>query len=248
MASSDDELAPVAPNDSQDDDLLRRARSNDQRALTELYNKHRTIALHVAQSVSQRVVPEDVFQQAFTNVIAALTNGRGPTEGFRPYLLAAVRREAAQQARKSGREIPHYEVSDGRAVEPLDTAAADRDLVRRLTRRLGPEPTRSLWLTAVEERRPAELASETTTANTAAAAASRAREGARRSLLLEQVSPAERDDYTDLLPTLVRGKMSNRARATLDRHLGACAKCSRVLDQLTAFDRNRFGDPGFQNQ
>lgn len=83
------------------------ARAGDQVALAELYESHRAGALAFARSLVRTAHDaEDVFHEAFTKTINAISNGAGPSENFPAYLNTAIRATAAGWWKRSTRELP----------------------------------------------------------------------------------------------------------------------------------------------
>lgn len=106
-----------------DDVLLQAARAADTRAFEILWLRHRPAAVGLARTLTARIDPEDVALEAFAKVWAALRTGGGPTERFRPYLLAVVANVARTWGARWAREIPVAELSaeddDWRHAEAL---------------------------------------------------------------------------------------------------------------------------------
>lgn len=87
--------------------LIAAARAGDQEALGALYGMYRDEALGFARSLMRDGHDaEDVFQEAFTKTIAAMSRGFGPNENFLAYLHTAVRATAAGWWRRNQRERP----------------------------------------------------------------------------------------------------------------------------------------------
>ena len=120
-------MTPTAVSDAE---LLAQARDGDEAAFTELYVRHQSAARRLANAYARAGDPEDLVNESFERVLAALRNGAGPTEGFRAYLFVTLRRLAATRIAKM-RDEPVEEVPEPvRAEEtssPLDPA--DRQLV-----------------------------------------------------------------------------------------------------------------------
>lgn len=235
--TDDQPMSSHTPPEDSEADLLRRARSNDTQALSVLYSTHRGMARRVALSVSRHLDPDDVVNEAFLSVMAAFSSGHGPTDGFRSYFLTAVQNQARRQSRRAARETAVDYIPDSRAVAGVDGGASDRDLLRRMLARLPREWAQILWSTAVEGHAPADLSSETTTANSSAARAYRAREGLRRAYLLEEIPAGDRDHYTSQIPEYIRGKMSLSRYTRMTDHLDTCVGCTQILATLAEVDR-----------
>ncbi len=169
--------------DSRDDiELLDAARDGEGEAYAELYRRYRPAARAAAASLRvPRCEREDVIEEAFANILAALRKGRGPSESFRPYLIAAVRNITFSRSRAHVRAQDGYirlttELQTAEAVSEFDTG----DLVSEAFGQL-PERWREVLIAIeVEGRRPAQLAPEMgMSPNAVSALVARARRGLR---------------------------------------------------------------------
>ena len=233
MAGSDGRSAPLPEQDERAADLLRRARMNDPRAVADLYNEHKAVALYTARQVNSSITPDDVVHEAFAEIMAAFRRGAGPTTRFRAYFLVAVRRLAIHHAERNNREIAHFEVPDVRAIEAADSLVVNRDFLRRIANRMPAAHIKTLWDTQVEGYSPADQASEALRANTSAKRTWRAKEAARKALLLETVPPDRLDEYTSLIVEALRGTISSPGKVKLGTHIADCPNCTEVLALLT---------------
>lgn len=87
--------------------LIAAVRAGDQEALGVLYAMYRDEALGLARGLMRDGHDaEDVFQEAFTKTIAAMSRGFGPNENFLAYLYTAVRATAAGWWKRNQRERP----------------------------------------------------------------------------------------------------------------------------------------------
>lgn len=170
-------------DDSRDDtELLDAARAGETEAYAELYRRYRPAARSAAASLRvPRCEREDVIEEAFANILAALRKGRGPSESFRPYLVAAVRNITFSRSRAHGRAMDGYlrlttEVQAAEAVPTVDTG----DLVSEAFDGL-PERWRAVLVAVeIEGKRPAQLAVELgMSPNAVSALVARARRGLR---------------------------------------------------------------------
>lgn len=169
--------------DSRDDiELLDAARDGEGEAYAELYRRYRPAARAAAASLRvPRCEREDVIEEAFANILAALRKGRGPSESFRPYLIAAVRNITFSRSRAHVRAQDGYvrlttELQTAEAVSEFDAG----DLVSEAFGQL-PERWREVLIAIeVEGRRPAQLAPEMgMSPNAVSALVARARRGLR---------------------------------------------------------------------
>ncbi len=165
-----------------DTQLLDAARQGESEAYAELYRRYRPAARSAAASLRvPRCEREDVIEEAFANILAALRKGRGPSEAFRPYLIAAVRNITFSRSRAHGRAMDGYirlttEIQTAEAVPTVDTG----DLITEAFEQL-PERWRAVLVAVeIEGRRPAQLAPELgMSPNAVSALVARARRGLR---------------------------------------------------------------------
>lgn len=92
-------------------DLVLRVRDGDHHAMTVLYRRHNDDALRsvrfIAKSESDA---QDAVSEAFTRVLQAMKNGKGPAITFRSYLLVTVRNVILDKFRRQLREASQQSV------------------------------------------------------------------------------------------------------------------------------------------
>lgn len=220
-----------------DVELLEQVRGGNEAAFTELYVRHRAVARRVALTYRCPGDPDDLVNEAFEKVFAAVGRGSGPTDAFRAYLLVTMRRLAADYA-----ERPHDDRLDdlpeavvaAASEPPLD--AEDRDLITRAFESLPDRWQAVLWYTAVEGRNPRELAPLLgVSANAVSALAYRAREQLRQAFLqahLQTWARPQCEPHRSLLGAYVRDGQSRRERANTQRHLDGCSSCQGLVAEL----------------
>ncbi len=225
-----------------DAELLDQARNGDEAAFTELYVRHQAAALRLARSYRRLGDPDDLVNGAFERVLGALRRGAGPTESFRAYLFVTLRRLAAEQG-----ERPADEPLDS-VPEPIrdvaqapELAQADREMITKAFESLPDRWQAVLWHTAVEGRKPSQLADVLgVSANAAAAMAYRAREKLRQAYLQAHLlaSPApDHEPFRSQLGAYVRHGLSKRDEAAVMRHLEQCESCRALLAELDDVNR-----------
>ena len=225
-----------------DAELLDQARNGDEAAFTELYVRHQPAAARLASTYRRLGDPEDLVNEAFEKVLAAVRRGAGPTDAFRAYLFVTLRRLAAEHdERPAGQpldNVPEPVVAE--AAEP-EMARADRDIMNDAFESLPDRWQTVLWHSAVEGRAPRELASVLgVSANAAAALAYRAREKLRQAYLQAHLlaSPhPECEPHRSRLGAYVRGGLSRRDQAATKRHVGRCESCQALVVELTDVNR-----------
>ncbi|MEV0375268.1 sigma-70 family RNA polymerase sigma factor [Streptomyces sp. NPDC050636] len=223
--------------------------SESEAPMDELYRRHRTAVLSYARACCRDPhTAEDLASEAFARTLQAVRSGGGPQAAWRPYLLTAVRRTAADWASTARRTelSPDFEewlanTSDSspeaESSEERILRLEDNCLVLRAFRSLPERWQAVLWHTAVEE----EPASKVGTllglgARAVSSLASRAREGLREAYLTAHVENGSDNDecrhYSSMLGAAVR-RAGRRTNKDLERHLGACERCRSALLELT---------------
>jgi RNA polymerase sigma factor (sigma-70 family) len=225
-----------------DAELIEQARGGDEAAFTELYVRHQPAALRLARTYRRLGDPDELVNGAFERVLGAIKRGAGPTESFRAYLFVTLRRFAAEKAGKAAEESlddvpePIADAADAPALEQ-----ADRALVTQAFESLPDRWQAVLWHTAVEGQQPKELAGVLgVSANAAAAMSYRAREKLRQAYLQAHLmaSPApDHEPYRSQLGAYVRGGLSARDAAAVEKHLEGCESCRALLVELEDVNR-----------
>lgn len=176
--------------------LIAAVRAGDQEALGVLYGMYRQEALSFARSLMRDGHDaEDVFQEAFTKTIAAISRGFGPNENFLAYLYTAVRATAAGWWRRSQRERPidseEFETGPFGASQGhddwMDAVLIDGNDHQRIVAALQTLPERwqvVLWHADVLQDKPRHIAPVLGIApNAVSALIRRARDGLRKAYL-----------------------------------------------------------------
>ncbi|HEX6934542.1 MAG TPA: sigma-70 family RNA polymerase sigma factor [Streptosporangiaceae bacterium] len=234
---------PAASATSSDSDLIAAVRDGDAGAYGILYERHSARAQRLArQIVPEQADADDVVSETFTKVLAAIKGGSGPAEAFLPYLLTAVRRVAFDHVKVQRAQIPTDEAGLGNQGEPSGDpaeASLERALIAGAFAELPERWSAVLWLTEVEQARPAEVALQLgISPNSVAALRYRAREGLRQAYLQMHVSQArtECQPVASLLGGYVRGALSRRDAKRADEHLATCEDCQAARAELDAIN------------
>ena len=232
-------MTPTAVSDAE---LLGQARDGDEAAFTELYVRHQAAAQRLANAYARAGDPEDLVNESFERVLAALRRGSGPTEAFRAYLFVTLRRLAADRIARMHdepvEEVPEPVRAEAQTAE-LDPT--DRQLVVAAYESLPDRWQAVLWQTAVEGRQPRDLAPALgMTANAAAALAYRAREKLRQAYLQAHLQAAPRpqcEPHRSRLGAYVRDGLSRRDRTGTESHLDDCGSCRGLVGELADVNR-----------
>ncbi|MFF8726727.1 ricin-type beta-trefoil lectin domain protein [Streptomyces sp. NPDC015171] len=181
---------------------------------------------------------------AFTRLFGASLRQSGPTAAWRPHVLAAVRRIAAEWDTDDRRELLHPDLLSGSGTGERAAARLlpppERRLLSRAFQRV-PETSRAvLWHTEVEGEPlavPAALLG--LDEEDARVELRRARERLREECLQahRELAPGnECHHYLRMLDVTFR-RGGTDIDPDLRRHLAGCAHCGRTADQLARFDR-----------
>lgn len=245
--------AALGAPDACDEALIDAVRAGSAGAFAELYERYRPIAVASAQrylSAHNRSQAEDVVEVTFSAVYDAMRRGGGPKGPFRPYLLLALRREAARHGRKRDRETIVDAVSAGNTVAapqsetasggpaPLSASAPVGSVDPSLLLGdayggLNPRFRNVLWLSEVEGYAPEELAPMLDlTPNAAAALTYRARNALRSGYFRAYsatLASATCKPLIGKLAEFVEAGQPSDGHATIRAHLEGCPACRDVL-------------------
>lgn len=230
----------LAVGSQADPKIMAMVRDGDRAAFDVLFQRHVAAAQFVARAQTDNIGDaDDVVSEAFASIFQALTEGKGPDEFFRSYLLTAVRRIAHDRNRKARRT---QAVVDG-AI--LDTVAVDADTVldafesSTLAKAFKSLPERwqaVLWHVDVEGLKPSAAAAFIgLTPNGVSSLVIRAREGLRQAYLQNHINLSEDDsclEYSSQLGKYARDGLKRTSREKVEAHLEECPKCTALLMEL----------------
>lgn len=228
--------------ETSDAELLAKARRQDQAAIAELYERHRSAARRLAGTYRRAGDPDDLVSEAFFKVFGALGRGSGPDDSFRAYLFVTLRRTAMEAIAKNGDE-PMAEVPEPVRAEAREPALdlTDRQMIMAAYASLPGRQQSVLWQTAVEGRKPRELTSTFgLSANAVSATASRARDQLREAYLQAHVAAAPRpqcEPHRSRLGAFVRDGLATRDRTDTQSHLDQCEACRDLVFELQDVNR-----------
>ncbi|UKA58949.1 SpaH/EbpB family LPXTG-anchored major pilin [Arthrobacter sp. FW306-2-2C-D06B] len=223
-----------------DPHIMAMVRDGDASAFDELFRRHVAAAQFVARAQTDNVSDaDDVVSEAFASIFQALTEGKGPDQFFRSYLLTAVRRIAYDRNRKARRT---QVVGD---VDVLDTVAMDADTVldafesttmAKAFRSLPERWQAALWHVDIEGLKPAAAAPFIgLSPNGVSSLVIRAREGLRQAYLQNHVTVVSDDscaEFSSQLGKYARDGLKRASREKVRAHLEECPKCTAVLVEL----------------
>ncbi len=218
-----------------DAELVLRARDGDAEAFGELWSRHYRSGIAVARSLTAKLDPDDLVQEAYARILQAIQRGGGPAGSFRAYLFTSIRNTAASWGRTS-RETTIDEIEtlvDPDSTEQALDEALDQSLTAQAFRSLPHRWQEVLWYTEVEQMKPAVVAPLLgMSAGAVSQLAFRAREGLREAWIRAHLNSAPEDSecrwVIDSLGAYARDNLSRRDRNRLEEHLPDCARCMIV--------------------
>ncbi|MCM0616667.1 sigma-70 family RNA polymerase sigma factor [Paenarthrobacter sp. TYUT067] len=230
-------LAMAAESDPH---IISMVRQGVTEAFDVLYERHLKIAQYVARAQTDNPSDaDDVVAESFATVFQLLTEGKGPKEFFRSYLLTVVRRTAHDRNRRA-RRMP---TAADDAV--LDSAVLDSDpvlndlessIMARAFKSLPERWQAVLWHLDIEGLKPAAAAPLVgLTPNGVSSLALRAREGLRQAYLQQHISQTMDDgceEYASQLGKYARNALRRTSAERVRIHLDGCAKCTALLMEL----------------
>ena len=222
-----------------DAELITRYRAGDDRAASVLFTRHHQSAVRFAARLAGRSSADDLAAEAFSQVLAALRNGRGPDVAFRAYLITSIRNTHINSSKRDGRLTW---VEDHEQTGSL-TASADETALRSESELLAqafatlPERWQTvLWHTNVEDDSTADVGRLLgITPSAVAALAYRAREGLRQAYLSAHVAATDDpscQEVRESLPAYSRGRLGPLDSRRIEQHLDDCSACAAVLADL----------------
>ncbi len=230
-----------ATHELDDAKLLNLVRAGDPAAFSVLYQRHEQAARRLARDlVVSPAEIDDVVAETFDRVLDVVMRGGGPTDAFRPYVLAAVRRLCYDRLQGHRMRVPADQQWMPDPGQPFfDTAGAnpDRSPITGAFLSL-PERWRGvLWHLEIERSSAAEVAPIFgLTRNGVAALRRRARDGLRQAYLQMYMSGVTRQACKPVaarLGAFVRDSSSKRDTTMVSEHLSECDECRAVCAELS---------------
>ena len=219
-----------------DAQLLNRVRTGDTSAFGVLYQRHVAAVRRLARELVMSPAEADhLTAETFALVHDVTQRGGGPTDAFRPYVLTALRRVAADQVRDW--RVPTAGHHDpGEPLPSPGRPSPDDSPVTRAFRSL-PERWRAvLWHTDIEEEPAAEVAPLLGTTPEGVAELRRsAREGLRQAIVRAHIARTASppcSQVAERLDEYQRGTLPAPDASAAAGHLEQCADCTAVLAAL----------------
>ena len=231
----------VIKTEISDEELIRSSREGDSSALENLYSRHYDAGLRFARRLmTNKADAEDIAQEAFLKVAAAMGRGNGPDVVFRPYLLRTVRTAAADRWNEQAKETPMANTGDSPVEDASLAAVLHRDNPELVMKAFQSLPVRwmtVLWHAEVEREPPRRIAPVLGMEPGAVSALLlRARKGLREAYLSAYAAAPPRTECEPTFPYLaatVLGTNSARDRRKVKEHTRDCEDCAKVLAELS---------------
>ncbi|WP_311244835.1 sigma-70 family RNA polymerase sigma factor [Microbacterium sp. WCS2018Hpa-23] len=240
-------MNPPTPLDSDDaeltepsdDQIIAAVRGGDIGDFALLWRRHVDSARRAARAISPSADPDDLVSEAFASILRVTKAGGGPSDAFRPYLLATLRNTAARWSRGSGMlsiEVISEQDLASDAGDPIERIS-ERSSVAEVFGKLSARHRTLLWYLEVEGMKPRELAPLMgLTPNAVSALALRARDSFRRAWLQAHIrDPSRSEDCRWFCERIVaqrecpvRGDDVARFRT----HMGSCRGCQLVAAEI----------------
>ncbi|WP_330451289.1 MULTISPECIES: sigma-70 family RNA polymerase sigma factor [unclassified Streptomyces] len=222
-------------------------------AVEELYRRHADAVLAYARTCCRDPhTAEDLTSETFTRTVQAVRDGKGPTDAWRPYLLAVVRHTASRWAHRAGQTdlAPEFDEwleiteqyrnragDEGRSSEDHVMRAVEGGLIAAAFRSLPERWRAALWHSVVERESADEVGALLgLTRSGVASLTARAREGLKEAYLAAHAEQGavheECRRCSGRLATAIR-RSRPRRDAVLDRHLEQCPRCRGAVRDLT---------------
>lgn len=229
--------------ESSDSELAEAVRSGNEEAFALLWERHHAAALRAARAITTRFDAEEMAQEAFVRILAALRAGRGPAGPFRPYLNQVLRNISMTWTEAARPSVPLESLAAlGDPAAEFESNVEESSILMRAFATLKPEWREVLWYLEVEGVPPRHAAAFlNTTPSRLWALAYRAR-GALRTAWLQAhldaggVEPACRS-VVARLAAYERGELTQRDGDQVRAHLDTCRSCPGRLLELADLDR-----------
>ncbi|MBO9626564.1 MAG: sigma-70 family RNA polymerase sigma factor [Microbacterium sp.] len=222
-----------------DDELLQRSREGDRHAFSELWRRHSPVAVAYARSLGAAPPdPEDVVSDAFVSILRSMRVGKGPERSFRPYLLTTVRNTWMTHARRAPQTAPlDDDAHPESAIGTIDIEAmADSTTISQAFTSLPERWQHALWLSAVEQLPPRQIAAVLhIRPNSAAALTYRARDALRKAWIRAHLRAApagtEHARVIEMLGAYAHGDLPPTSERFVTAHLDACSACASAAGE-----------------
>ena len=227
-------------DETTDDDLVRLVREGDGTAFGILWQRHFTFVSSVAHRYATD--SDDIVSEAFLRTFHALQSGKGPTTGFRSYVIRAVHNIAMNTTRDSRSLAWESSALDAVVFSDPDeeNRRLDANLALEAFAALPSQWQQLIWLRDVRNIPPRVIAERTSVpVGDISSMLYRAREGLRQEWIRAHLSirtVRDQDCFVtrNKLPAFVRSKLPVASAVKVRGHCDRCPECS---DQLVEAHR-----------
>lgn len=232
----DDDDISGEPSDAE---IIEAVRAGDIGDFALLWRRHVESARRAARAISPSADPDDLVSEAFASILRVTKAGGGPSDAFRPYLLATLRNTAARWSR-NGTDLSIDLISEGDLSSEGGDAferIAERSSIAAVFGTLSARHRTLLWYLEVEGMKPRELAPLMgMTANAVSALAARARDSFKRAWLEAHIhDPSRSEDCRWFCERVVDRRGRPVAVGDADRfreHMSVCGGCRIVAAEI----------------
>ncbi|WP_079726461.1 sigma-70 family RNA polymerase sigma factor [Okibacterium fritillariae] len=231
---------PPKYESASEQELVVYLRTGDTAALAELWKRHAP-AGRIAAARFPDHSADDLVSEAFTRILAAVQNGKGPEESFRPYLLTTIKHLGYERTHlplpidPANVEQRLDKVFAGPSVETLALRNAAKNVGIKIFQQLPKRWQEVLWLSEIEGLKPREIAPLLNLKpNAVSALHARARKGMRDAWLRDHLSHSQSpfcESVINQIPGYLRGALTPEREAAINEHLGSCDGCSASLEE-----------------
>ncbi|CAH0224770.1 hypothetical protein SRABI76_02602 [Microbacterium oxydans] len=221
-----------------DEELLEQAQRGSPDAFAALWRRHAGVAYSVARTF-RHLDADDIVSEAFTRVLEAMKDGKGPRIAFRPYLVTAVRNVGRYQFNRQSAlaEREHEATVEVAAPSGEDVVieASERSHVAAAFLSLPTRWQEVLWYREVDGLKPRVISEYVgIPANAVSALVVRAKRALRDAWITAQLADAPTPGCADAITHLAghaRGALSPRTERKLTAHLATCETCPAALEE-----------------
>ncbi|MGB3414899.1 MAG: sigma-70 family RNA polymerase sigma factor [Microbacteriaceae bacterium] len=224
--------------DYSDSELIEQSRNGSGESYAELWRRHQAAGLRVARTIAgDRVDPEDLLSDAFTEILRTLRSGKGPTDSFRPYLYTVIKNLSIAQTSPVDNVDPieFSEIAADEQPDPL-VAALEQSITGKAFAALPERWQAALWYAEVEGMKPREMGPLLgLKANAVSALVFRAREGLRQAWFKASYGgstlPQSCAEAVSLIELRSRKTLNAARTSALESHLEYCTHCQFVAEE-----------------
>lgn len=222
-----------------DSELLTACREGDTDAYAVIWERHHQAGEAAARGIAPGLDAGDLVSGAYLKILELITDGRGPTGAFRPYLYRVIRTLAVDEYRSREDTSDELDaIPSMTEAGPWEDGAFDRNAAAQAFAGLAERWQAVLWYTVVEGMPPRKAAALLgMSANSVSALAVRAKEALRsgwvEAHVNRELTAAECQTTLTNLQRYERGKLTAALRREVQAHLERCDTCRGAVAELS---------------